>query len=96
MCVPFVDLCSVLPADMLSGGVGNMEELGVMESYKVKCHVLLYSAEAAEMILRVDDILKSAPIKVWMCMGCAGSAGWDGCDGCAGYASCASSAGCEL
>ena len=54
---------------MLSGGVGNMEELGVTESYKVKCHVLLYSAEAAEMILRVDDILKSAPRSGSVCGG---------------------------
>ena len=70
MCVPYVDLCSVLPVDMLSGGVGNMEELGVTESYKVKCHVLLYSAEAAEMILRVDDILKSAPRSGCACRVC--------------------------
>lgn len=47
--------------DMVLGTVGDMKELGITESFKVKCHVLLYSAEAAEMILRVDDILKSAP-----------------------------------
>ena len=67
---------------MLSGGVGNMEELGVTESYKVKCHVLLYSAEAAEMILRVDDILKSAPRSGCVCVECTGGAGCAGCDGC--------------
>ena len=43
------------------GSVGDMSNLGVTESFKVKCHVLLYAAEAAEMIVRVDDTLKSAP-----------------------------------
>ena len=73
---------------MLSGGVGNMEELGVTESYKVKCHVLLYSAEAAEMILRVDDILKSAPRSGSVWGACASSADCDSCDGCAGCFGC--------
>ncbi len=46
---------------MNSGCVGDMVELGITESYQVKRQVLLSAAEAAEMILRVDDILKSAP-----------------------------------
>lgn len=51
----------VLASDMRTGVIGNMTELGVTESYKVKLQVLLSAAEAAEMILRVDDIIKAAP-----------------------------------
>lgn len=47
--------------DMYQGKVASMRELGVTESYKLKRQVLLSAAEAAEMILRVDDILRSAP-----------------------------------
>jgi len=43
------------------GEVGDMEQLGITESYQVKRQVLLSAAEAAEMILRVDDIVKAAP-----------------------------------
>ena len=46
---------------MKNGCVGDMIELGVIESFQVKRQVLVSAAEAAEMILRVDDILKSAP-----------------------------------
>lgn len=46
---------------METGSVGDMMELGITESYQVKRQVLISAAEAAEMILRVDDILKSAP-----------------------------------
>lgn len=38
-----------------------MRDLGVTESYKLKKQVVVSASEAAEMILRVDDILKSAP-----------------------------------
>lgn len=47
--------------DMEKGVVGDMVELGITESYKVKLQVLMSASEAAEMILRVDDIIKSAP-----------------------------------
>jgi len=47
--------------DMQSGEVGDMVELGITESYQVKRQVLMSAAEAAEMILRVDNIVKSAP-----------------------------------
>lgn len=47
--------------DMQNGTVGDMKKLGVTESYVVKRQVLLSAAEAAEMILRVDNILKAAP-----------------------------------
>ena len=41
--------------------VGDMEELGIYESFKVKQAVIVSATEAAEMILRVDDILTNAP-----------------------------------
>jgi len=47
--------------DMYNGAIADMKELGVMESFKSKCQVLTSAAEAAEMILRVDDIIKCAP-----------------------------------
>ncbi|KAL8293537.1 hypothetical protein RQP46_000238 [Phenoliferia psychrophenolica] len=47
--------------DMEKGVVGSMIECGVTESYKLKRQVVLSASEAAEMILRVDDILRSAP-----------------------------------
>ncbi|RQM21802.1 hypothetical protein B5M09_004620 [Aphanomyces astaci] len=47
--------------NMANGSIGDMEALGIRESYKSKMQVLLSAAEAAEMILRVDDIVKCAP-----------------------------------
>ncbi|XP_022880826.1 T-complex protein 1 subunit beta [Olea europaea var. sylvestris] len=47
--------------DVISGSVGNMVELGISESFKVKQAVLLSATEAAEMILRVDEIITCAP-----------------------------------
>jgi T-complex protein 1 subunit beta len=47
--------------DMTTGTIGDMIELGIRESYKSKLQVLVSAAEAAEMILRVDDIIKCAP-----------------------------------
>ena len=41
--------------------IGDVSVLGITESYKVKLQVLLSATEAAEMILRVDDIMKSTP-----------------------------------
>jgi T-complex protein 1 subunit beta len=38
-----------------------MDDLKVTESFKVKRQVLLSGHEGAEMIMRVDDILKAAP-----------------------------------
>lgn len=49
--------------DMKEGTIGDMAALGVTESFQVKRQVLLSAAEAAEMILRVDDIIKAAPRK---------------------------------
>ncbi|XP_077999836.1 T-complex protein 1 subunit beta-like isoform X2 [Glandiceps talaboti] len=47
--------------NMIDGTVGNVQQLGITESFQVKRQVLMSAAEAAEMILRVDDIIKSAP-----------------------------------
>ncbi|KAJ3102621.1 T-complex protein 1 subunit beta [Phlyctochytrium planicorne] len=47
--------------DMYNGDVADMTVLGITESYKLKRQVLLSASEAAEMILRVDDIIKAAP-----------------------------------
>ncbi|EPS95005.1 hypothetical protein FOMPIDRAFT_1169112 [Fomitopsis schrenkii] len=49
--------------DMNEGKIGSMKALGVTESYKLKRQVVLSASEAAEMILRVDDILRAAPRK---------------------------------
>jgi T-complex protein 1 subunit beta len=47
--------------DVVNGSIGEMRSLGIRESYKSKLQVLVSAAEAAEMILRVDDIIKCAP-----------------------------------
>jgi T-complex protein 1 subunit beta len=47
--------------DLYKGTVADMRELGVRESYKSKWQALTSAAEAAEMILRVDDVIKAAP-----------------------------------
>uniref|UniRef100_A0A1B0FGM9 T-complex protein 1 subunit beta n=1 Tax=Glossina morsitans morsitans TaxID=37546 RepID=A0A1B0FGM9_GLOMM len=49
--------------DMEKGKIGDMKELGITESFAVKRQVLLSATEAAEMILRVDNIIKCAPRK---------------------------------
>jgi len=49
--------------DMRQGTIGNMEQLLIVESFKAKQQILLSASEAAEMILRVDDILRAAPRK---------------------------------
>jgi len=68
------ELCSRLKAkhyeghhsfglEMESGDLADMKEMGICEALKVKQQVLLSSSEAAEMILRVDDIVQCAPRK---------------------------------
>lgn len=49
--------------NMYTGEVGNMREMGVTECLRVKEQALVSATEAAEMILRVDDIVKCAPRK---------------------------------
>merc|ERR550514_78782 len=43
------------------GSTANMAELGIMESFKSKMSQLCAAAEAAEMVIRVDDIIRNAP-----------------------------------
>jgi len=47
--------------EMDKGGLADMDVMGIREAYKVKAQVLLSASEAAEMILRVDDIVQCAP-----------------------------------
>jgi len=49
--------------NMIVGDVGNMRAMGVTESYKLKRQVVLSASEAAEMLLRVDTIVRCAPRK---------------------------------
>lgn len=43
------------------GQVEDVQQLGITESFHLKRQVLMSASEAAEMILRVDDIIKAAP-----------------------------------
>ena len=45
------------------GGIADMRELGVVESYKLKKAVVSSASEAAELLLRVDNIIRAAPRK---------------------------------
>ena len=47
--------------EMEGGTIADTVEVGICESYKVKSQVVLSATEAAEMILRVDDIVQCAP-----------------------------------
>ncbi|EGF77220.1 hypothetical protein BATDEDRAFT_91936 [Batrachochytrium dendrobatidis JAM81] len=47
--------------DMYNGAVADVRALGITESFKLKRQVLLSASEAAEMILRVDNIIRCAP-----------------------------------
>ncbi|KAI0314326.1 chaperonin Cpn60/TCP-1 family [Amylostereum chailletii] len=47
--------------NMDEGSIASMKTLGVTESYKLKRQVVLSASEAAEMIIRVDDILRASP-----------------------------------
>lgn len=49
--------------DMNNGTVTDVSKLGIVESFKVKSSILMNAAEAAEMILRVDEIIRAAPRK---------------------------------
>lgn len=47
--------------DMNAGIVGDMQQLGVLESFQSKLQSLESASEAAQMIIRVDEIVKCAP-----------------------------------
>merc|ERR1712118_466670 len=44
--------------DMNAGKIGDMAALGIMESYKSKTSSLSAAAEAAEQVIRVDNIIR--------------------------------------
>ena len=44
---------------MKDGTVGDMSQLGIVEALKVKQQILISATEAAEMVLRVDEIIKA-------------------------------------
>ena len=46
---------------IIAGDIDRMEALGIYESLQLKRQVLLSATEAAEMIVRVDEVIKSAP-----------------------------------
>lgn len=46
---------------MDEGKVGCMKEMGITESLAVKRRVVFAASEAAEMIMRVDNIIRAAP-----------------------------------
>jgi len=52
---------TTMGVDMDKGVPGDMSQLGVCEAFKSKSQSLVSAHEAAEMILRVDDIVKCAP-----------------------------------
>eukprot|EP00747_Dinoflagellata_sp_TGD_P153750 gnl/TRDRNA2_/TRDRNA2_177429_c2_seq1.p1 gnl/TRDRNA2_/TRDRNA2_177429_c2~~gnl/TRDRNA2_/TRDRNA2_177429_c2_seq1.p1 ORF type:complete len:292 (-),score=11.50 gnl/TRDRNA2_/TRDRNA2_177429_c2_seq1:187-1062(-) len=48
---------SQMGVDVMLGKIGNMMKLGIMETFKVKTQMILSATEAAECILRVDQVL---------------------------------------
>jgi len=49
--------------DINNGNVGDVAKLKITEALIVKRQVLISATEAAEMILRIDEIIKAAPRK---------------------------------
>ena len=49
--------------NMIQGKISSMEEMGIFESMRVKEHALILASEAAEQILRVDQIVRCEPRK---------------------------------
>lgn len=47
--------------DLTNGKVADMRDLGIVESFKLKRAVVSSAAEAAEVLLRVDNILRAKP-----------------------------------
>jgi chaperonin GroEL (HSP60 family) len=45
--------------DVFNGGVADMKALGVIEPLKIKTQAIKSACEAAEMILRIDDVITS-------------------------------------
>jgi len=49
--------------DMTNGSIADVGEMGITESFKVKYQILVSAVEAAEMILRIDQVIKAPPRK---------------------------------
>jgi len=49
--------------NMTNGTIGDVLEMGIFESFKVKTQMLFSAHEAAEMILRIDEVIKAPPRK---------------------------------
>lgn len=47
--------------DLNQGSIADMRELGIVESYKLKAAVVSSASEAAEVLLRVDNIIRATP-----------------------------------
>lgn len=46
---------------MENGTIADMIELGILESFHLKKQVVVSAAEAAEMVLRIDNIIHAPP-----------------------------------
>ncbi|KAJ9511389.1 hypothetical protein QJQ45_029795 [Haematococcus lacustris] len=55
------DPATRMGVDVVLGEAGDMEQLGIYEAFRVKSQIVASATEAAEMILRVDEIIKAAP-----------------------------------
>ncbi|CAF3687116.1 unnamed protein product [Rotaria sordida] len=47
--------------DMENGQITDMVQLGILESFHLKRQVVISAAEAAEMVLRIDNIIRAPP-----------------------------------
>lgn len=47
--------------DLENGKIADMRDLGIVESYKLKRAVVSSASEAAELLLRVDNIIRAKP-----------------------------------
>lgn len=56
-----IELDYRMGVDVVRGEMGDVSTLGINEAFKVKQQILLSATEAAECILRVDDVIRAAP-----------------------------------
>jgi len=52
---------STFGLDMVNGDIADMADLRICESYRSKLSQLCSAAEGAEMIIRVDNVIRNAP-----------------------------------
>ena len=52
--------------NVLDGGVKDMIQLGVLEPVKIKTQAIKSATEAAEMILRIDDVISASRLSKGM------------------------------